>query len=113
MGKVSVNLSQPGKVIAMTGPGRGPRAGHACARWLGTMPARLRDPAVLIIIAVVFFVSALGQTVVQAYVHDGSVVTTAVLSVLGSMFVAAAILVAARRHDRTSRNQPPPNRDPR
>jgi hypothetical protein len=54
-------------------------------------------------VAVVFFISAIGQALVQAYVHDDSIVTTAVLSALGSVFLAAAIVVAARRHDRRSR----------
>lgn len=67
---------------------------------------RLRDPALRTVVAVVFFISAIGQALVQAYVHDDSIVTTAVLSALGSVFLAAAIVVAARRHDRRSRCEP-------
>ena len=58
---------------------------------------RLQDPAVLVIIAVVFLISAVGQAILQALVGDNSVVVTAVLSVLGSVFLAAAIIVASRR----------------
>jgi len=54
----------------------------------------------LVIIAVVFLVSAVGQAIVQALVDDHSVVITAVLSVLGSVFLAAAITVASRRDRR-------------
>jgi hypothetical protein len=71
-------------------PGRGGRA---------AVRARLRDPAVLTIVAVVFLVSAVGQAVVQRLVDDRSIVVTAVLSVLGSFFLAAAIVVGARRRD--------------
>lgn len=71
-------------------PGRGDRA---------AVRARLRDPAVLTIIAVVFIVSAVGQAVFQRLVHDGSIVMTAILSVLGSFFLAAAIVVGVRRRD--------------
>src|SRR5215212_8293543 len=57
-----------------------------------TIRDRLRDPAVLVIIAVVFLISAVGQAILQAWVGDNSVVITAVLSDLGSVFLAAAIL---------------------
>jgi hypothetical protein len=100
-------------MITMTDPDRAPTGAHQRARWLGTIRARLRDPAVLTIIAVAFFISAVGQGLLQAYVHDDSAVTTAVLSVLGSVFVAAAIIVAARRHEQTTRHQRPPGRDAR
>ena len=43
---------------------------------------RLRDPAVLVI-AVVFLISAVGQAILQAWVGDSSVAITAVLSALG------------------------------
>jgi hypothetical protein len=43
---------------------------------------------VLVIIAVVFLISAVGQAILQALVGDNSVVVTAVLSVLGSVFLA-------------------------
>ena len=56
-----------------------------------TLRSRLQDPAVLVIIAVVFLISAVGQAILQALVGDNSVVITAVLSVLGSVFLAAAI----------------------
>jgi hypothetical protein len=62
-----------------------------------TLRSRLQDPAVLVIIAVVFLISAVGQAILQALVGDHSVVITAVLSVLGSVFLAAAIIVASRR----------------
>ena len=64
---------------------------------LATLRDRLRDPAVLVIIAVVFLISAVGQAILQAWVGDNSVVITAVLSALGSVFLAAAIIVASRR----------------
>jgi len=51
----------------------------------------------LVIIAVVFLISAVGQAILQAWVGDNSVVITAVLSDLGSVFLAAAIIVASRR----------------
>ena len=66
-------------------------------RVLTTLRSRLQDPAVLVIIAVVFLISAVGQAILQALVGDNSVVVTAVLSVLGSVFLAAAIIVASRR----------------
>jgi hypothetical protein len=66
-------------------------------RLLAALRSRLQDPAVLIIIAVVFLVSAIGQAILQAWVGDNTVVITAVLSVLGSVFLAAAIIVASRR----------------
>jgi hypothetical protein len=75
------------------------------ARLLTTVRTRLLDPAVLVIIAVVFLVSAVGQAILQAYVGDSSAVTTAVLSVIGSLFLAMAIIIAARRHDRGSRSR--------
>jgi lipopolysaccharide export LptBFGC system permease protein LptF len=62
-----------------------------------TLRGRLQDPAVLVIIAVVFLISAVGQAILQALVGDNSVVVTAVLSVPGSVFLAAAIIVASRR----------------
>lgn len=59
----------------------------------------------LVIIAVVSFISAVGQAILQAYVGDDSPVITTVLSVLGSLFLAIAIVIAARRHDRASRGR--------
>ena len=70
----------------------------AVARLPTTLRRRLQEPAVLVIIAVVFLISAGGQAVLQALVGDQSVVITAALSVLGSVFLAAAIIVASRRH---------------
>jgi len=95
----------------MTNPRPAPTEAHPGAQWLGTIRARLRDPAVLTMIAVAFLVSAVGQAVLPAYVHDDSVVTTAVLSVLGSVFLTAAI--AARRHDQTTKHQRPSGRGAR
>ena len=66
-------------------------------RLLAALRGRLQDPAVLVIIAVVFLISAIGQAILQARVGDNTVVITAVLSVLGSVFLAAAIIVASRR----------------
>ena len=67
------------------------------ARVVTTLRGRLQDPAVLVIIAAVFLISAVGQAILQALIGDNSVVVTAVLSVLGSVFLAAAIIVASRR----------------
>ena len=64
---------------------------------LTTIRGRLQDPAVLVLIAVVFLVSAVGQAILQAWVGDNSAVVTAVLSIIGSVFLAAAIIVASRR----------------
>ena len=72
---------------------------------LATIRTRLVDPTVLVIIAVVSFISAVGQAILQAYVGDDSPVITTVLSVLGSLFLAIAIVIAARRHDRASRGR--------
>lgn len=72
----------------------------AAARLLTSVRARLLDPAVLVIIAVVFLASAVGQAILQGYFGESSAVITAVLSVLGSLFLALAIVLAARRHDR-------------
>lgn len=65
-----------------------------------TLRRWLQNPTVLVVIAVVFLVSAVGQAILQAFVGDHSVVITAVLSVLGSVFLAAAITVASRRDRR-------------
>ncbi len=43
------------------------------------------------------FISAVGQAALQSWVGDNSVVTTTVLSILGSAFLAAAIIIASRR----------------
>jgi hypothetical protein len=47
-------------------------------------------------------VSVVGQAVLQTYVHDDSVVTPAVLSVLGSVFLAVAIILVAATTRRPS-----------
>lgn len=100
-------------MITVTAPDRpridtGPRL-----RWLHTAWLRLHEPAVLAIVAGVFFISAVGQSVVQAYIDDRSVVTTTVLSVFGSLFLAAAIIVAARRHEQATKTRRPPGDDAR
>ena len=77
----------------------------ADARLLTTIRTRLLDPAVLVIISVVFLISAIGQAILQAYVGDNSAVTTTVLSIIGSLFLAMAIILAARRHDHGSRRR--------
>ena len=83
-----------------------PTHGRSTAdRLFTTVRARLRDPAVLVIIAVAFLISAVGQAILQQYVAENSAVITTVLSVLGSLFLAMAIITAARRHDRTDRGQ--------
>ncbi len=77
----------------------------AAARLLTTIRARLLDPPVLVIIAVVFLISALGQAILQAYFGDNSAVIMVVLSVLGSFVLAMAIIITARRHDGASRGR--------
>ena len=75
------------------------------ARSLTTIRSHLRESAVLVIIAVAFLISAVAQAILQAYVGENSAVITTVLSVLGSLFLAMAIIIAARGHDRASRGQ--------
>jgi hypothetical protein len=67
------------------------------ARVITTLRGRLQDSAVLVIIAAVLLISAVGQAILQALIGDNSIVVTAVLSVLGLVFLAAAIIVASRR----------------
>lgn len=86
------------KVTEMSATGRPAAGAGPERRWIATLRTHLHDPTVLVIVAAAFFISAVGQAVVQAYVNDNSVVTTAVLSVLGSVFLATAIVIAARRH---------------
>jgi hypothetical protein len=76
---------------------KGAQMNDSTMRVFTTLRGRLHDPAVLVIIAVVFLISAVGQAILQAFVGDNSVEVTAVLSVLGSVFLAAAIIVASRR----------------
>lgn len=80
--------------------------------WVRRLGDRLRDPTVLTIIAVVFFVSAVGQALAQAYLHEDSVATVTVFTIAGSLFLAAAIIVAALRHERASRSPRPSPHDP-
>jgi hypothetical protein len=76
-----------------------PAAGAGAGRkWIAALRTHLRDPTVLAIVAAAFFISAVGQALVQAYVDGSSAVTAAVLSVLGSASLATAIVIAARRH---------------
>ena len=77
----------------------------AAARLLTIIRTRLLDPVVLAIIAAVFLISAVGQAILQAYVGDDSAVITTGLSVLGSLFLSMAIIMAARRHDRGGRSR--------
>jgi hypothetical protein len=100
-----------GEVTTMRDPGHAPIQAGPRRRWIRTVRAYLHEPAVLTIIAVAFFISAAGQAVVLAYLHDDSVVTTTVLSVFGSLFLAAAIIIAARRHDQAAKNRRPSGRD--
>ncbi len=67
------------------------------ARVITTLRGRLQDSPVLVIIAAVLLISAVGQAILQALIGDNSIVVTAVLSVLGLVFLAAAIIVASRR----------------
>ena len=89
----------------MTDPGHAPVEAGPKRRWVRTIKAYLREPAVLTIIAVAFFISAAGQAVVQVYVHDDSVVTAMVFSVFGSLFLALAVVIAARHHDQATKNR--------
>jgi hypothetical protein len=70
------------------------------------MVERLRKPETLVVLAVVCLVSAVGNGL---YDDDFSNLATIVFSVLGSLFLTAAIVRAA-----TSRNRRPPRseRDP-
>jgi hypothetical protein len=67
---------------------------------------RLRKPGTLLVIAVVCLVSAVGNGL---YDDDFSNLATIVFSVLGSLFLAAAIVSASVVHGRT---QPRMGRDP-
>jgi hypothetical protein len=88
-----------------------PRTGHrpwvTWVTWVTWLARRLADPAVLTIVATVFLVSAAGQGLAQAYLHDESVAVVAAFSIAGSLFLAAAIVVAARRHDGAANTAPP------
>jgi hypothetical protein len=97
-----------GKVILMRGAGRAPVDTDGRRRWMRTVRTYLREPAVLIFIAVAFFISAVGQAVLQAYTHENSVITTTMFSALGSLFLVVAIIIAAHRHDQGTKNRRPP-----
>jgi hypothetical protein len=69
----------------------------------GRVRAWLTDPAVLTVIAVGFLASALGQSLLHRLVGVGlgdSLIMTWVFSVLGSVALTSAIVIAARRHER-------------
>ena len=94
----------------MRDPGRAPVEADGRRRWIRKVRTYLREPAVLVFIAAAFFISAAGQAVLQAYTHENSAVTTAMFSVLGSLFLAVAIIIAARRHGQGTKNRRPPGR---
>jgi ABC-type uncharacterized transport system permease subunit len=94
----------------MKGSGRAPADPDGRRRWIHKVRTYLREPAVLVFIAVAFFISAVGQAVLQAYTHENSVITTTMFSVLGSLFLVVAIIIAARRHDQGTKNRRPPSR---
>ncbi|MEV4281868.1 hypothetical protein [Actinoplanes xinjiangensis] len=54
----------------------------------------------LTVIAVGFLASALGQSLLGRLFGGGSLIITWVFSVLGSMVLTAAVVIAARRYDR-------------
>ena len=70
------------------------------------MVERLRKPGTLLVVAVVCLASAVGNGL---YDDDFSNVATIVFSVLGSLFLTAAIVRAALSH---SRRPPRTGRDP-
>jgi hypothetical protein len=70
------------------------------------MVERLRKPGTLLVVAVVCLASAVGNGL---YDDDFSNVATIVFSVLGSLFLTAAIVTASLAHGRT---QPGTGRDP-
>lgn len=94
----------------MMDPGRTPVDVDGKRRWIRVVRAYLHEPAVLVFIAMTFFISAAGQAVVQAFIHESSAVTATIFSVLGSLFLAVAIVIAARRHDQGTKNRRSPGR---
>jgi hypothetical protein len=70
------------------------------------MVGRLRKPGTLLVVAVVCLASAVGNGL---YDDDFSNLATIVFSVLGSLFLAAAIVGASVAHDR---KPPRAERDP-
>jgi hypothetical protein len=72
--------------------------GDGCQRWKGaTMVERLWKPGTLLVVAVVCLASAVGNGL---YDEDFSNLATIVVSVLGSLFLAAAIVRASVAHER-------------
>jgi hypothetical protein len=73
------------------------------------MVERLRKPGTLLVVAVVCLASAVGNGL---YDDDFANLATIVFSVLGSLFLAAAIIRAAMSHSRTPpRGERDPARD--
>jgi hypothetical protein len=73
------------------------------------MVERLRKPETLLVLAVVCLVSAVGNGL---YNDDFANVATIVFSVVGSLFLTAAIVrVATSRNRRPPRSEPDPARD--
>jgi hypothetical protein len=73
------------------------------------MLERLRKPETLLVLAVVCLVSAVGN---GFYHDDFANVATIVFSVVGSLFLTAAIVRAATsRNSRPPRTEPDPPRD--
>jgi hypothetical protein len=85
-------------------------AGDGCQAMKGaTMIERLRKPGTLLVVAVVCLASAVGNGL---YDDDFSNVATIVFSVLGSLFLTAAIVRASVTHDsKPPRAEPDPARD--
>jgi uncharacterized membrane protein YhaH (DUF805 family) len=80
-------------------PSRRGQAGGEVSRF-GRFRAWLSDPTVLTVIAVGFLASALGQSLLGRLFGGDSLIIMWVFSVLGSVVLTAAIVIAARRHDR-------------
>jgi hypothetical protein len=79
----------------------------AANRWKGVvMVERLRKPGTLLVVAVVCLASAVGNGL---YDDDFSNLATIVFSVLGSLFLTAAIITASVAHGRA---RPRTGRDP-
>jgi hypothetical protein len=72
------------------------------------MVERLRKPEMLLVVAVVCLVSAVGNGL---YDDDFSNAATIVFSVLGSLFLTAAIVRAATSRRRPPRTESDPARD--
>jgi hypothetical protein len=70
----------------------------------------LSDPAVLAAVAAIFLVSAVGQALGQAYLHEESVAVVAGFSIAGSLFLTVAIVTSALRNARINRKAGPSQR---